>query len=221
MEREGDGGASSECEREARAVSGVRFVLATANPGKISEMRGILSGLGIVVKTREELGIDIEVEETGTTFIENALLKASAICKAAGMPAVADDSGLMVDALGGSPGVYSSSFGGEGLDDTGRCKHLIEKMQDAEHFGAKFVCTIACVFPDGKILTAEGECRGEILTAPRGLGGFGYDPVFLVEGLGKTMAELTREEKNAVSHRGKALREFYSLMQNERLPQRY
>lgn len=191
------------------------FALATANPGKIREMSQILSGLGFEVVSRKELGIDMDIEETGTTFKENALLKAKAICEASGLPSIADDSGLMVESLGGAPGVYSSSYGGEGLDDNGRCMYLINEMKNMEHRGAKFVCNIVCLFPDGEMLAAEGECRGLILEAPRGAGGFGYDPIFLVEGLSKTMAELSPLEKNKISHRGIALKEFVLLF-NER-----
>jgi len=184
------------------------FVLATANPGKIREMREIFAGSGIETATRLELGIDVEVEETGSTFIENALLKAKAICGASGLPAIADDSGLMVDALGGAPGVYSSSYGGDGLDGAERYRYLLENMRGVEDRSAKFVCTIACAFPDGSIVTAAGECRGAIAKAPRGAGGFGYDPVFLVHGKDRTMAELAPDEKNKVSHRGEAIRRF-------------
>ena len=186
----------------------MKFVLATANKGKIREMREILQNLGIEVVSQSELGLNLSVEETGATFMENALLKAEAVCKASGLPAIADDSGLVVDALGGEPGVYSSSYGGEELNDSERCEHLLNNMKKMEHRGAKFVCTILCVFPDGEVVSAQGECRGEILQSARGGGGFGYDPVFLVEGTHKTMAELSSEEKNAVSHRGAALREF-------------
>ena len=184
------------------------FVLATANPGKIREMQEILHDFGIEVTTREDLGIDIDIEETGETFLENATLKAKAICEASGLPAIADDSGLVVDALGGAPGVYSSTFGGVGLDPTARCEHLLEKMRGMEQRGAKFVCTIVCIFPDGRVISAEGECRGAIAHMPRGAGGFGYDPVFLVNGTDRTMAELTPEEKNKISHRGVALGRF-------------
>ena len=186
----------------------MKFALATANPGKIEEMREILAQLGIEVLTREELGIDIEIEETGDTFFENALIKARAICAASGMPAIADDSGLVVAALDGAPGVYSSSFGGETLDDKGRREYLLKKMENMEQRDAKFVCTIICMFPNGDIISAEGESGGAILTEPRGTGGFGYDPVFITEGMDRANAELTQSEKNAISHRGKALREF-------------
>jgi len=190
----------------------MKFVLATANPGKINEMREILSQLGFDIVTRRELGIDIDVAETGATFLENATLKARAICSVAGMPAIADDSGLCIDALGGAPGLDSSSFGGDSLDDEGRCEYLLDLMRDMEQRSAKFVSTIVCVFPDGRLLTAAGECRGEIAAVPGGSGGFGYDPVFIAEGTGKTMAELPPEEKNERSHRGKALRNFALLL---------
>jgi len=188
------------------------FVLATANPGKIKEMRDILYDFGIRLMTRDEFGVDIDVEETGTTFFENAALKAKAICKATGLPAIADDSGLCVEALGGAPGLYSSSFGGDDLDDKGRCHFLLKIMKDTEQRGAKFVSTIVCAFPGGHILTAVGECEGKIAETHSGTGGFGYDPVFIADGFCKTMAELTPGQKNEVSHRGKALREFAALL---------
>ena len=190
----------------------MKYILATANPGKIGEMKEILSALGIDIATRKELGIDVEVEETGETFIENATIKAKAICSAAGMPAIADDSGLCIDALGGGPGVYSSSFGGEHLDDNGRCLYLLDLMSSMEQRGAKFVSTIVCAFPDGRIITAQGECCGKIAKQQCGTGGFGYDCVFIAEGYNKTMAQLAPEEKNAISHRGKALKEFSRLI---------
>jgi len=175
-------------------------------------MRDILNGSGIEIATREELGIDIEVEETGATFLENALLKARAICEASGLPAIADDSGLVVDALNGEPGVYSSTYGGDGLDAGKRFEYLLHKMRGIERRSAKFVCTIVCAFPDGSIIKAEGVCRGTITSSPRGSGGFGYDPVFLVHGTDKTMAELTSAEKNRLSHRGQALRRFLASL---------
>ncbi|MCL2201739.1 MAG: RdgB/HAM1 family non-canonical purine NTP pyrophosphatase, partial [Oscillospiraceae bacterium] len=149
---------------------------------------------------------------TGETFLENAMLKARAICNATGLPAIADDSGLMVYALDGAPGVYSSSYGGSMLTDGQRCEFLLSNMQNEKLRKAKFVCTIVCAFPDGNTLVSDGECLGEIISAPRGTGGFGYDPIFLVKELNKTMAELSSEEKNYISHRGKALRKFASLL---------
>jgi XTP/dITP diphosphohydrolase len=190
----------------------LKYVLATSNPGKIAEMKEILAGFGIDAVTRKDLGIDIAVEETGTTFVENATIKAKSICSEAGIPAIADDSGLCIDALGGEPGVYSSSFGGEHLDDNGRCLYLLDLMSSVEQRGAKFVSTIVCAFPDGRLVTAQGECSGKIATRLRGTGGFGYDCVFIAEGYEKTMAQLRPEEKNAISHRGKALKEFSRLI---------
>jgi len=186
----------------------MKFALATANPGKIKEIREILSEYEIELVSRDDLGFNFDVEETGTTFLENALIKATAISKASGLPAIADDSGLIVDALDGEPGVYSSSYGGEELESSQRYLYLLEKMKNMKHRQARFVCTIVCVFPDGSVLSAEGECHGKIAAAPRGSGGFGYDPVFLVDGTDKTMAELSQGEKNKVSHRGAALHKF-------------
>ena len=185
-----------------------KFVLATHNPGKMKEISAILAELGIQVVGPDELGIDVEVEETGTTFAENAMLKARAICAASGLPAIADDSGLCVDALNGGPGVYSARYGGEGLDDRGRTMLLLQNMRGQTTRAAHFACAICCVFPSGDTLTAEGRCEGAIAFAPMGEGGFGYDPVFLVPEKAKTFSQLTAEEKNAISHRGKALRAF-------------
>jgi len=133
------------------------------------------------------------------------------------MPSIADDSGLIVDALGGKPGVYSSSFGGESLNSKERCDYLLKEMEsykNKEQRIAKFVSIIVCVFPDGNIIEASGECRGTITFEPFGNGGFGYDPVFKPEGMAKTMAEMTIDEKNSLSHRGKALRSFYKLLES-------
>ena len=186
----------------------MRFVLATHNPGKLREMGEILKDFGIEVVSPKDLGITVDVEETGSTFAENAMLKAKAICKAADLPAIADDSGLCVDALNGAPGVYSARYGGEGLDDRGRYMLLLSSLRGAPTRAAHFACAVACAFPNGDTLTAEGRCDGSIAYAPLGEGGFGYDPVFLLPGTGKTFGQLTQEEKSAVSHRGRALREF-------------
>ena len=186
----------------------MRFVLATHNPGKLREMGEILKDFGIDVVSPRDLGITVDVEETGTTFAENALLKAKAICKEANLPAIADDSGLCVDALNGAPGVYSARYGGEGLDDKGRYMLLLSSLRGAPTRAAHFACAVACAFPNGDTLTAEGRCDGSIAYAPLGVGGFGYDPVFLLPGTGKTFGQLTQEEKSAVSHRGRALKDF-------------
>ena len=186
----------------------MRFVLATHNPGKLREMGEILKDFGIEVVSPRDLGLTVDVEETGTTFAENAMLKAKAICKAANLPAIADDSGLCVDALNGAPGVYSARYGGEGLDDKGRYMLLLSSLRGAPTRAAHFTCAVACAFPNGDTLTAEGRCDGSIAYAPLGEGGFGYDPVFLLPGTGKTFGQLTQEEKSAVSHRGRALKDF-------------
>lgn len=185
-----------------------KFVLASHNPGKLKEMSAILGALGIQVVSPKELGISVDVEETGTTFAENAMLKAKAICQAAGLPAIADDSGLCVDALNGGPGVYSARYGGEELDDRGRYLLLLSSMRGQTTRTAHFTCSIACAFPNGDTLTAEGRCDGTIAFAPMGEGGFGYDPVFFIPELKKTFGQLTAEEKSTRSHRGRALKAF-------------
>ena len=184
------------------------FIMASNNQDKLKEMRTILSELGFSVKSQGEAGITLEAEETGETFYANAYLKAEAAMKASGMPAVADDSGLMVEALNGEPGVHSKRYGGEGLTDDDRNALLLRHMEAKEHRAAKFVSSIVCVFPNGGIVSAEGVCEGTILHKPCGDGGFGYDPIFFVAGAEKSMAELAPYEKNRVSHRGKALRAF-------------
>ncbi len=184
------------------------FVLASHNPGKLAEMRDILGELGIRVISQREAGVDVEPEETGETFEENAVIKAVAVMKACGLPAVADDSGLAVDALGGAPGVYSARYGGgHDRSDADRNAFLLKNMENEEHRGAKYVSVIAVAYPDGRVITARGECRGEIAREEKGAGGFGYDPLFLLPD-GRHMAELSKEEKNRISHRGNALREL-------------
>lgn len=185
-----------------------RFLLASHNKGKLDELRTILSRLGVETIGLEDAGLNVHVEETGKTFRENALLKGIAACRASGLPSIADDSGLCVDALNGGPGVYSARYGGADLDDAGRCALLLENMRGGHSRTAHFFCTIACVFPDGNVIITEGRCDGMIAYAPMGIGGFGYDPVFFLPERGKTFAQLTAREKNEVSHRAKALREF-------------
>lgn len=185
----------------------MRYILASNNKGKLKEMKAILADFGAEVVSQSEAGSPLEAEETGTTFEENALIKARAACKALSEPAIADDSGLAVETLNGAPGVYSARYGGCTTDEE-RVELLLKNLGGAENRRAKFVSCIACVFPNGDVITARGECEGEITAQPRGNGGFGYDPVFEIPGTGKTMAELLPEEKNAISHRGKALRIF-------------
>ena len=191
----------------------MKLVLASKNKKKLVEMNDILSHLGIEVCSEAEAGVDVEVEETGPTVEENSRLKAEAVRKASGMPAIADDSGLCVDVLNGAPGVYSARYGGEGLDDTGRYRLLLENMKGQMPRTAKFVSVITCCFPNGDVISARGECPGTIAFAPMGEGGFGYDPVFFIPGLKKTFAQLTPEEKNAISHRGKALELFKAKLE--------
>lgn len=192
----------------------MKIVLASHNKKKINELRVLLSEyserLGeITVLSMEDVGFYDDVEETGTTFAENALIKAKAGAES-GFIAIADDSGLAVDALDGAPGVYSARFAGEPCDDDKNNALLLKKMQNVpdEKRTGRYVSSIACVFPDGRVLTTEDSCEGIILREPRGNGGFGYDPYFYCEEFNKTFAELTLEEKNRVSHRAKAFRSF-------------
>ena len=186
----------------------MKYVLATHNPGKLKEMGAILARFGVEVVSPKDLGLTVDVEETGATFAENAMLKAKAICDAAGLPAIADDSGLCVDALNGGPGVYSARYGGEGLDDKGRYMLLLNSMRGQTTRAAYFASAIACAFPNGDTIEAEGKVDGTIAFAPMGEGGFGYDPVFFYPPMKKTFGQMTAEEKHAISHRGKALEVF-------------
>ncbi len=186
----------------------MKFVLASQNKHKLEEMQAILSAHGVEVVLQSDLGLHVDVEETGDTFAENALLKAKAVMEASGLPAIADDSGVCCDALSGAPGVYSARYGGPELDDAGRYRLLLSNMQGAKTRAAHFTSAIACIFPNGDTIEAEGICPGTIAFAPQGTGGFGYDPVFFLPELRKTYAQLTPEEKAAVSHRGKALAVF-------------
>lgn len=182
-------------------------LVATSNEGKLREFRGLLRGLDVA--SPHDAGVaDLQVDETGETFRDNALLKARAYTAASGWISVADDSGLEVDALDGRPGVRSARYGGAGLDDVGRYRHLLEEMRDVPdgQRTAHFCCHLALVTPDGRTIEAQGRCSGHILQGPAGDGGFGYDPVFHVPQYGRSMASLSRAEKAAVSHRGQALR---------------
>ena len=180
----------------------MKFVIATHNQHKLDELRRILAPLGVEADIDPALP---EADETGVTFQENAFIKADEACKFTGLPAIADDSGLMVDALGGEPGVYSARYAPVGQ----RKATVLKKLEGltGDERGAQFVSAVCCVFPNGDKVEAEGICRGHIADAPRGEGGFGYDPIFLTE-TGKTYAEQTAAEKDAISHRGRALRAF-------------
>ena len=186
----------------------MKFVLASQNKHKLAEMQSILSAHGVEVVLQGELGLCVDVEETGTTFAENAMLKAKAVMEASGLPAIADDSGVCVDALNGAPGIYSARYGGPELDDIQRYELLLQNMRGVTSRAAHFTSAIACIFPNGDTLEAEGICPGSIAYAPQGDGGFGYDPIFFLPQLKKTYAQLTADEKAMVSHRGKALEVF-------------
>ena len=187
----------------------MKLVLASQNRHKLDEMQAILGQFGVEVILQSELGLGIDVDETGTTFEENSELKARAVMEASGLPAIADDSGLEVDALNGAPGVYSHRFGNKNSDEE-RCYYLLEKMSNVpdEQRTARFVSVITCLFPDGKKITARGTCEGVILHEMRGANGFGYDPLFYVPSEKMTFSELSAEAKNAISHRGNALALF-------------
>lgn len=193
----------------------MKMVLASKNPHKLVEIQKIVERFDIQLVLESELGVDIDVEETGTTFEENSLLKAKAVMKATGLPALADDSGIAVDALNGAPGVYSARYGfDDTLDDWGRLQLLLkntENVPDGQR-QAQFVCVITLMTPEGQMIQARGEVHGELLRAPAGTGGFGYDPIFYYPPLGKTLAEVAPEEKNQVSHRARALKVLYEKM---------
>ncbi len=187
------------------------FVLASKNKKKLVELRRILSPLGINVLSESDSGVSFpEVEEDGVTFEENAFIKARSACAACNMPSIADDSGICVDALGGAPGIYSARYAGEGHNDDDNNRKLLRELANvpAEKRTARYVCAICCCFPDGKSFTVRGECEGRIGYEYKGEGGFGYDPLFLVGNGALTFGELTDEQKDELSHRGKALRAF-------------
>ncbi|MEG1760764.1 MAG: RdgB/HAM1 family non-canonical purine NTP pyrophosphatase [Hydrogenoanaerobacterium sp.] len=185
------------------------LVVATGNKGKLREFKRIFAPLGVKVFSAAELGFDVNPNETGTTFAENAKIKAQAVQKLCGLPTIADDSGLCVDALNGAPGVYSARYAGENGTDEQCVQKLLDAMRNVadEKRTAHFACAICCLMPDGAELTAEGCCYGKIGYERHGSEGFGYDPVFLTEQ--GCFAEITGAEKDALSHRGKALRAFY------------
>ncbi|MEK8131306.1 non-canonical purine NTP pyrophosphatase [Paenibacillus filicis] len=214
-------------------------VIATKNAGKVKEFEALFGAQGIVVRSLRDYPDIADIPEDGDTFAANALIKARAVAAILGAPVIADDSGLAVDRLGGAPGVYSARYAGEPCDDTANNRKLLEELRrlgpastDSEGeagpdrgaaggsgepvrlSGAQFICSIAFVDAEGKqIALVQGECPGEVLDGPRGAGGFGYDPLFYVPQLGRSMAELTMEEKNAISHRGQALRKLWAELE--------
>jgi XTP/dITP diphosphohydrolase len=192
-----------------------KLLIATNNAGKLREYTALLGDLPVQLTTPQQEGIELEVEENGATFAENALLKARAYCAASRLPTLADDSGLEVEALGGAPGVYSARYAGNNATDRQRYEKLLAELREippAERT-ARFRCVIALVLPDGTEEITEGECEGVIIDTPRGEHGFGYDPVFYMPALGKTMAELPPELKNRVSHRARALMRMKPILQ--------
>ena len=193
----------------------MKVVLASKNKHKLEEISKITEKFGFELVLQSQLGIDIDVEETGTTFEENSFIKAEAVMKASGLPALADDSGIAVDALNGEPGVYSARYGfDDTLDDWGRLELLLkntEHVPDGQR-QAQFVCVITMVTPEGEVIQARGEINGELLRAPVGKNGFGYDPIFYYPPMGMSTAEMSPEAKNQVSHRGNALRVFYDKL---------
>ena len=191
------------------------LVVATNNAHKVAEIRTISEELGFKVMSKKEAGVDgMEVEETGNTFEANAELKARAVAKATGRAAIADDSGLMVEALNGDPGVYSSRYAGEDGNDPLNNEKLLREMKDVPEGQrkAKFVSALCLVYEDGSCVFAKGECPGKILTAPRGNGGFGYDPLFVPDGFDQSFGELPQETKNQISHRSHALKALAEIL---------
>ena len=185
-----------------------KIIFATGNQGKLREIRMILEGTGLEIISMKEAGVTGDIEENGTTFKENALIKAKAVCSMTGMPALADDSGLVIDALGGEPGIHSARYLGHDTSYDIKNNDLIRRLEGVpdEKRSARFVCAIACALPDGRTFTEEAAMEGRIGYEIRGENGFGYDPIFFLPEYGCTSAEISPAEKNRISHRGKALR---------------
>ena len=192
--------------------SKMRLIVASNNSNKLREFHEIL-GERFDIVSMHEAGIDADIEENGTTFEENALIKAKSAAEFTGLPALADDSGLCVDALDGAPGIYSARYC-EGTDED-RNAFLLKNMQDKENRACRFVCAIACVLADGETLTVRGECEGTLLRENHGAGGFGYDPLFYVEKYGCTFGELPAEVKNTISHRANALNKLKEALKDK------
>ena len=190
-----------------------RLLIATNNKGKVLEIQDLLAGLGLVLLTPADLKIHLQVTEDGLTYAENAAKKAIAFAEASGLPSLADDSGLEVDALDGKPGLHSNRFGPQPATDATRRRYLLEQLREKPRpWTARFCATVAIAAPGSEVKIASGECRGEIIPEERGTGGFGYDPIFLFPTLGRTMAELEMEEKNRLSHRARAVQNSISLL---------
>lgn len=190
----------------------MHIVLATRNRKKVEEMRRMCRELNVEISSAGQFPGCPEVEEDGKTFRANAVKKARAISQWTNLPALADDSGLEVDALGGAPGIFSSRYAGEGASDINNVRKLLKDMKETNDRNARFVCCLALVFPDGTWRTFSGVCKGTIGRRRKGSNGFGYDPVFLPEGYQKTFAEMTDSQKDCLSHRGKALRKLFRYL---------
>lgn len=193
------------------------IILATNNKSKVKEISEMMSDSDITFVSLADAGINVEVEETGTTFEENALLKAREICKLSGKPTISDDSGLEIDALDGAPGIYSSRFMGEDTSYDIKNNALIEKLENVADPDrtARFRCCMALVLPDGREFVTEGAMEGIIAREPKGINGFGYDPILFIPEYNRTSAELSSEEKNNISHRGEALRKMIEVIKKE------
>lgn len=193
------------------------ILLATNNKSKVKEISEMMSGSDITFESLADAGINVEVEETGTTFEENALLKAREICKLSGKPTISDDSGLEIDVLDGAPGIYSSRFMGEDTSYDIKNNALIEKLENVADPDrtARFRCCMALVLPDGREFVTEGAMEGIIAREPKGINGFGYDPILFIPEYNRTSAELSSEEKNNISHRGEALRKMIEVIKKE------
>ena len=193
-----------------------KIIFATTNNGKLKEIKEILSDFDIEVVSMKEMNITTDIEENGTTFEENSLIKAREVSKLSGLPALADDSGLEVDYLNGEPGIYSARYLGRDTDYDYKNNYIIDKLKEAKgkERAARFVCVISLVLPDGREFVKKGIMEGEIAYGIKGGNGFGYDPIFFLPEYGKTSAEISREEKNKISHRGKALRAMKELIAN-------
>ncbi len=196
----------------------MKVVLASQNRHKLEEIQSILARYQIELVLQADLGVQIDVDETGTTFEENSELKARAVMEATGLPALADDSGLCVDVLDGGPGIYSARYGAPACKtDWDRLMHLLENMRQirSEERTARFVCVMTLAYPDGRTLVARGTCEGMIATEPSGEDGFGYDPVFYLPAYGCTFAQMGKEKKNAISHRANALNRLCQMLEEQ------
>lgn len=187
----------------------MRIIAATKNAGKIREIEKIFGDLGIEVVSQQDEGFNVDIEETGDSFEKNAMIKARAVSLLSDDIVMADDSGLCIDALDGRPGIYSARYAGENASDRDKLQKVLNEMEPHKNRQAKFVTAVAVILPDGRELVTTGEVKGEILKEPKGENGFGYDPIFYCDELQKTFAQATDEEKNQVSHRGRALRKMY------------